>query len=476
MDPIVPIAWLGLVATWCLVYKLTVTSRFSAPALFLYLNGLKLVVRAGLLVFGVTEVNAPRLYRIDMGPLTTDAIMYSIVWLLLFGVAFVAFRRPAEGLKWLLPRLETEPNQRVWIIALVLFSIPGALAAMTALSSGGGLAGSVQLVRSDSLFGGAGIIRKIPQVALALSSAAVAYENLRRRRAPRMTGSGSLQVRTARRSMSRLMIVGIITGVVNLIANLSFGDRSSLLIPVALGWLVSRLMLKRRSVVRGMTVALAFFVALVVLGSARGAWRSGDDWEGLSADQFSLNGVVDAVNLESFDRLMLLMQDFDDSSSWRWGEDFTTGFKGVIPRALWNDKPANLSSGTWFRSYYLGGQSSGWPLIAWGEWYLNFGALGVVLSGVLAGLTYRAIHERYRGFEHDPMAAGFMCLIVFFVFPQGIVAYSPIIAVIWLLPLHIFSGSLFAHRRRSSRAVASTTTASAAGAMAASGAATRPSL
>lgn len=436
--------WLALVGTWVLVYKATVRHRFGAPALFLYLVGLAFIVRPALVIFGAMDVRDPLLFHESIDSLAIDGMLFSIFWLAAFGVAFCAFREPARGLGRLLPRLEGEPNRQTWVIALIVITIPGAIAAFIAARHGQSLSGTVAIVRGEGFLDQVSFLRKLPQVALALSSAAVAYEVWSRRA---RNGSGERLIAARDKGSSRaLLVVGIGTGIVNLLANLSFGDRSSLLIPVVLGWLVSRLMFKRRSLVRGAVVVVAAAVVLVYLGGARSAWKAGPGHE-VDLQLSSVETITDAVNFESSDRLMLLMQDWRDPASWRWGEDFVIGIRGVVPRALWENKPDHLSTGTLFRGFYTGNENSGWPLKGWGEWYLEFGPLGVLVGGLLAGVTFRALDERYRGFERDPFAAGFMCLLVFYVFPNGIITYTPIIALLWLLPMHIVSGRMFRRRR-----------------------------
>lgn len=110
--------------------------------------------------------------------------------------------------------------------------------------------------------------------------------------------------------------------------------------------------------------------------------------------------VVDGVGatLNRFDGLgilALIMRTTPAEVPFQGGWTIGYIFLFWIPRAVWPDKPP-LSIGRWItENYTVGGGESGTSTgCTWlGEFYLNFGWLGIVFGMIVLGILFRVLHE-----------------------------------------------------------------------------------
>ena len=151
-----------------------------------------------------------------------------------------------------------------------------------------------------------------------------------------------------------------------------------------------------------------------------------------------------------FDALLLAVRDWPSAHPYRGGEDFIVGAEGIVPRAMWPGKPANVRPGSWFRQVYEPTHPNGWPLGAVGDWYLNFGLLGVLVGGGLSGLLYRVLMATWWRVPWSSFNVAALMCIVAFVVPTGIDALTLLHWVQWGFPLLLCAG--FINRRSQSRA------------------------
>lgn len=149
------------------------------------------------------------------------------------------------------------------------------------------------------------------------------------------------------------------------------------------------------------------------------------------------------ANMTYFDAFMLIIRDW--SNKLHYGEDFLNGMYASIPRAFWPNKPLYLETPGSALRYAYEGHRNGWPPGAIGEWYWNFGLVGVAAGGVLSGLIFRVMQVRYGDFIRNPFS---LTLIVFFVtkmFETGIISqtfvnYAMSFPFLLIISLLLYSG------------------------------------
>jgi hypothetical protein len=167
------------------------------------------------------------------------------------------------------------------------------------------------------------------------------------------------------------------------------------------------------------------------------------------ADQQLVRQVAVGGNMTQYDAFVLAVRDWPRLYDYRGGEDFVVGAQGVVPRAVWPDKPTTVAPGSWFRRVYEPTRKNGWPPGTAGEWYLNLGpvglAIGGLLSGVLIGLASRAL----RQVRTNPFAFAASIAIGMQVLLIGFQAQLPVRWVQWCLPLILVTRWLGAGRARS---------------------------
>jgi len=114
-----------------------------------------------------------------------------------------------------------------------------------------------------------------------------------------------------------------------------------------------------------------------------------------NVDDYLANGFV-ALG-RRFDGLgvtSVLVRDTPSESPYQLGRTLGLFFIAPIPRALWPDKP-RTNIGGWITAVYGSGpqiRSSTGPTQV-GEWYVNFGWLGIIAGMALLGLFLRIVQE-----------------------------------------------------------------------------------
>jgi oligosaccharide repeat unit polymerase len=144
-----------------------------------------------------------------------------------------------------------------------------------------------------------------------------------------------------------------------------------------------------------------------------------------------------SVNISCFDNYILVLQDYKEEN-YRKGEDFITGMKGIIPRAMWKNKPTDIHPGDSFRRMYLENSRSGWPVTVIGEWYMNFGIWGIFYGAILSGIVLRSIKERSKKID-SPFTLIYVFIAANHVFVGGFIAQSIMQYILWIIPLHFIA-------------------------------------
>ncbi|TIC79466.1 oligosaccharide repeat unit polymerase [Nocardioides sp. GY 10127] len=281
----------------------------------------------------------------------------------------------------------------------------------------GSFGGVVVAAKVGKEFAGLGFIR-IPAVLGAITSLAAFQDS-------RIAGD--------RRRAAWFFLLAIVNSAVVFM----WGQRSIAVIPVAVLLIASPKVTmfgsKRVPLARMILAGVSVVSVALSLRYLRDSFTSNGSQSSFS-EQNVWRQISQAVNGVYFDSSLLAFRDWPKIHMFRQGEDFIAGLLGPVPRLLWPEKPVpNL--GVWFRQVYEPQALNGWPVGSVGDWYLNFGFLGIVVGGAFSGILIGVLNSNFRNAGSQGINQVAIFVYALYIFPQGITANSPLQAVAWGVPL-----------------------------------------
>ena len=163
--------------------------------------------------------------------------------------------------------------------------------------------------------------------------------------------------------------------------------------------------------------------------------------EGLSQ---SLSDFVEGAYSVGYDKLAVIQTEVDERNSYLWGQSFLLPIIAPVPRLLWPEKPSVRLGQYVGTDIYKRTNQSGVPPSLPGEFYINFGWLGVALGMViLGGIASRVYSRVMRASGDNPY------YVVFFSFFTVSVTFTMFVSDFTggVMSLLTFSIALFvAHR------------------------------
>ncbi|KQY55561.1 hypothetical protein ASD66_19800 [Nocardioides sp. Root151] len=201
-------------------------------------------------------------------------------------------------------------------------------------------------------------------------------------------------------------------------------------------------------------VRLLIAVVLVIVGAsgmrmARDTLTHGEVQAGYASSSAWRQASV-GTNSIYFDAAMLSFRDWPSRQQFRGGDDFYKGLVGVVPRAVWRDKPVGIPPGKWFRQVYEPRKINGWPMGAGALWYLNFGWLGLPLGGLISGLIVGLVAAAQRRRPRSGFNTGVAVIAAVFVLPLGWDNQTLMKFIIWLVPMWVLARYIAPRRARRS--------------------------
>ena len=393
---------------------------------FLLVVGQFYVLRPVLLVLGLDGPSPDEQFTLaESSAVLTRTVLGVVIWVtvVLAGVAVV--RR--SGVQGWGPFVRGHVDlRRAALVSLALTAV-GTAISLFLLWRFGGINGVVTAAKVDKALAGLFVLRAVP--ALGAIVAVGTYLEARGQRATRV-----------------LTTVALVCAFLNAASVFLWGSRSLLVVVAATmvlglgrrgfrgtGW-------RAGSAGRWQIVLRLTTAALLVITIAGGLRMTRDTLiNGEVQDVYAQAGparqVSLALNATYFDAAMLAGRDWPAEHEYRYGEDFVVGLLGLVPRFLWEGKPAAIAPGVWFRQAYEPEKVNGWPMGAAGLWYLNFGILGLVLGGMLSGalvgwLSAAQLRRPDNGFNTAVAVA-----VGIYVVGLGVDSDLLVRCVLWLVPL-----------------------------------------
>lgn len=408
----------------CIVV-VALTLRFLADdylspiGLFTLLNIPLFFVRPIVLLFDQSTPRYPFLFWSDPSDLAREALIVFLVSYVAFAAGY-AWRSPLR--EWLARQLPAHGSVRFSLRRMRILTVTAVAASVLGIGflvqRSGGIAAFMIGARTGGL-PGMYLFLKMPMVASFLSVLLVT-EELRRKRS---------------------IVMGAACLVACLLLILTTGDRSGVIAPLMALVVVFHFTVRR---LPGLQFALLASVGLLVLsllsalrlavftGAPMGTavaeallpWTSGS----------GISHLGRSLNLDMVDYFLVILQDF----TWEtlhFGKDFVIGVIGVVPRAIWPEKPDSILIGNWFALRYLG-RNVGMPITATGEWWLNFGIPGVIVGGFLSGMLFRSIWAYVQ--KNDYATWSVLLYMVYFlnVTAYGMIGTTLFVQLVyWAVPL-----------------------------------------
>ena len=180
-----------------------------------------------------------------------------------------------------------------------------------------------------------------------------------------------------------------------------------------------------------------FGLAVLLLAYGLRILRDDSIGGGLLASEGRVNdtrAISVAANTTRLDGLMLALRDWPDRFPYRNGEDLEAMVVAPVPRLAWPGKPATVTTGTWFRQVYEPDVRNGWPITPLGEWYLNFGPMGVAAGALLGGVLLAFCRALLAHTVRSTTDLVFAAAVLINVVPLGFEVQTPARAVAWAVP------------------------------------------
>ncbi len=343
---------------------------------------------------------------------------------------------------WVFPSFSGVLSVQRGVKASVVLTFVSSALTLVLLAHYGGFAGLIRAGKLQGDLAGLFILRIIPGLGAVVSSAT--FLELVRRRSQRFSPNQRLLA---------TMAAGM--AILNGIWVFAWGARSLLAIVVFMllaGYVVFRTHDKPRRVRRRQLWAGLIVVCLVAAGTIVGLRIVRDlTSRGVVntsiAGQSAVRQVSVASNATYYDAFVLAVRDWPSVYEYRNGSDFYAGAVAIVPRAVWHGKPSDTTPGQWFRQIYEPTVLNGWPMGTAGEWYLNFGILGVIVGGLVSGLCLSFASRSLRDGASNPMVFVTTLIIGLQVLEIGFNTQTPVRWVAWCLPILLISPFLRLHRQ-----------------------------
>jgi oligosaccharide repeat unit polymerase len=406
-------------------FKLLVRHPGDVFAFTFYLSTYFFVCRPLIFIFGLDTPFPDYLFGNYWVQVIQGSVMSTLYFCAMILGAYLA-RGPMLVLGRAFPAVDILPKPRVALYASLLFSGIALMITLTLLATYGSFGGIMYANKVQKAFAGSHFLKHFGSQAVFFSIITyllcVHYKRM------------GVQISSW---ISPLALAGVVIGILSTYAWGTRWDTALGLFALAIGWMCYR---GRFSYSRLFSFAFVLTLFLVGLRFMRDIATAGriHTLDNTGGDFFRTIAI--STHGTYFDAFMLLIRDVGYTIPLRWGQDFYYGLLGVVPRALWSGKPPGneIFPGAWFRKVYQPEMINGWPFTTPGEWYVNFGFLGMLLGGFLGGILYRTLQTRSGDVQANPIVLVFSIIYSGLMFHHGINVTWAITYVYWVPAMFIY--------------------------------------
>jgi hypothetical protein len=395
--------------------RLVVDHPLDAGSVMLVLLAIDMLIRPAVLAIGVDRPFPDDIFEgVAAADLLVAASPYVWLWLaaVVVGHSLVPARPPVEAAK---PVRRPDPDAMVRV-TLVLCAVSACIA-VALIASAGSISGFTRAAKLERQFG-----QTLRVPAFLTTTFGVAAYLTMRRDAARFAAS-------RRRMALGAAIVGAVLaylwgardaaifGAISIVVGRAYyapvGDRDP-----TTSWIRSRGTFGK--VVLGLAACVGLTVGLRV---ARDHILYAEVRETIRGESI-VRQVSVATNNTTFDSFALALRTWPDQIPLAGGADFGRGAAGLLPSIVVGRQEPYVSPAVALATYYEPTRKTGWTIGPIGEWYVNFGTLGVFFGGVVSGVVIRLLQRRLWDVASEPLAWTMGVMLVGRVFPGGVLTNS----------------------------------------------------
>lgn len=395
MEPTLSTA-LHLVAAWGLLaflYRRFSNNAMDPVALFCYGFIWFYLYRATLVVIGADPPYPEYLFSRGTIPAIAEKELQGLIlFLAAFGTSFVLWTPAAPIFARFAPVVPGDTSFRKLTNAAMTLTVISVLIGIGLVARFGGVSEVIYAAKFEKILAGTFVLTIVPTTA-AITSIALFVELTRNR---------------SRGGFGRPALVAFasIGGLLNASLVFLWGSRSIVAVVILLMFAAKRHFAPESKTSYGLwrplVVAIPVLVIAIVVFSA---YRQQVASPGYAGETTSLvTNVSIAMNAMSWDASLLAIRDWPETYTFNDGHDFVRGVSGLIPRVLWENKPEQVLPGAWFRQIYQPWTRNGWLPESVGNWYLNFGFVGIFAGGALSGMLYATLMKAWPVASRDPFS------------------------------------------------------------------------
>ena len=372
---------IGIYVSFWVLFRGKVLTAILLPTLIIFPT---FIIRPLMIITGIGEPYPSYLFGRDDFTLIAHANILIAIWLLCYLAVFFMPNK-TQMLPKLFPAFKSDPSVITILITCIALTLCSLLAELYVIQEYGSLARFMYAVKVLKDITGQYYLKYFPFLGGLVSCYGLLLA---------MRGKNKF-----------LGITFSIAALTNFFVIFSFGERFTIGL-ISIAFILTALRNKSLSFKRASILLTVCLIILFTLSNFRYSFvRDGQDdnrsWG--FAEEISAS-----LHLSEYDALLLLVRDFGLPSDAILGHQFYIGLTALVPRQIWPDRPNGVNPGKWFRHQYEPNMENGWPITVVGEWYLNFGFLGIIVGAILSGYIARCMFERYHTPKNSKVTWNFL--------------------------------------------------------------------
>ena len=358
------------------------------------------------------------------------ASLYGIGWLAVFTLVFAAAKGRVGAIgSALLPEGPVKPGVLVMRLAGLVVTLIAVVGTALLIKQQGSIAHFIYSVKIEKELTGSYWVRHI-----SILAAVICLYGMLSTARPAATAAARRALRTI--PTGSLFFYGFLI-LLNLAVNYLWGNRMNLALFAFASGLSVHLFIRPFRARELVVIAVLAASVLAGLGIVRRGLVS-EVSNRTSTASVDARSVSLSLHFAEFDALMLALRDAGHQFEFRYGRDFYNGLVSWVPRSLLPERET-YQIGGWFRRVYEPNRVNGWPVTVIGDWYINFGVLGVIFGAMLSGLAAALVDSAYCRARHHPWHAAIAPTLGFFFFYGGLNTGAPQQIIATIVPLALLS-------------------------------------
>lgn len=415
----------------CGIFLMEFRGNFFDPIIFVLLGFTVNYIIAPVIIISNNAYHHPHFENETL--LATKALFYILLALVFLYVGYKS--NIGKSLAFKIPILSMEWNIKRTIFLIILFLFVGSIAYCLLIYLNGGFENYIYYIGNRArLVQGKGFLKEaINLIGLALFVSYILYQK-------------------NRKTIYRTIFLSILT-LSYFIVSLTLGGRGYLINILITLMFIHNYLVKRIRIKTLLLLMIIVFFFGNWAGKVRSAGGIGSVDQLLEVSKERKRSVLKMVSrdLDGIDTFMAIIERVPaGSAGFQWGKTYLEGFLGLVPRALYPEKPFGTAAEVHYWIYGVRFYHT-WDLkapqsassITWiAELYINFSFIGIILGSFLHGVILRA-YRTYLVSNVSNKSVIFICAVLFIPvtslggdFFQSIIHFCPL--VVSLLVFYLF--------------------------------------